>query len=134
MIDIALGPEPAYRACFLHRDYHPVNLLFQDGRISGVVDWVNACVGPAGVDVAHCRGNLVTMYGVAVADRFLDYYQALAGDTFRYDPYWDIASLVDGLPDEPGVYPPWATFGLHVTDAMAQERVEAWLLSLVARL
>jgi hypothetical protein len=33
---------PDYRACFLHRDFHPGNVLFTgDGlRISGVVDWV----------------------------------------------------------------------------------------------
>ena len=133
-IDIALGPEPAYRACFLHRDYHPVNLLWRHGKISGVVDWVNACVGPAGVDVAHCRGNLVAMYGLDVADRFLDYYETYAGDAFDYDPYWDFASLADGLPDEPGVYPPWLDFGLQVTSAMLQVRSEAWLMSLLARL
>jgi aminoglycoside phosphotransferase (APT) family kinase protein len=57
--------------CFLHRDYHPVNVLWQGQVISGVVDWVNACMGPPGVDVAHCRLNLVLMYGLAVADRFL---------------------------------------------------------------
>lgn len=133
-IDIALGPEPDYRACFLHRDYHPVNLLWKGGQISGVVDWVNACRGPAGVDVAHCRGNLVAMYGLEVADRFLDLYQTFAGDAFVYHPYWDFANLVDGLPDKPGVYPPWLDFGLHVTSAMMQERVEAWLMSLLARL
>lgn len=133
-IEIVKGPQPAYRPCFLHRDYHPVNLLWQGGQISGVVDWVNACLGPAGVDVAHCRGNLVAMYGLEAADRFLELYQTLAGDSFTYDPYWELANLVDGLPGPPGVYPPWAEFGLRITSEMMQQRDDAWLTSVLARL
>lgn len=38
-------PPPAYQACFIHRDYHPTNVLFNDDVVSGVVDWVNACRG-----------------------------------------------------------------------------------------
>ncbi|HSS08317.1 MAG TPA: aminoglycoside phosphotransferase family protein, partial [Acidimicrobiales bacterium] len=48
---------PPYRATFIHRDFHPGNVLWWRGRVSGVVDWANACVGPRGCDVAHCRGN-----------------------------------------------------------------------------
>src|SRR5690606_17177870 len=40
---------------FLHRDYHALNALFagrgRSLRVVGVVDWVNACVGPAASDV-----------------------------------------------------------------------------------
>ncbi|MER5319369.1 phosphotransferase [Streptosporangium roseum] len=36
--------SPDYRACFLHRNFHPGNVLFaEDGddlRISGIVDWI----------------------------------------------------------------------------------------------
>ena len=31
----------------LHRDFHPLNVLWGAADVSGVVDWVNACVGHA---------------------------------------------------------------------------------------
>ena len=37
---------------FIHRDFHPGNLLWSGRALTGIVDWVNACVGPAEVDVA----------------------------------------------------------------------------------
>ena len=43
---ITKKPTTANQLCLLHRDYHPVNVLWQDGKISGIVDWVNACMGP----------------------------------------------------------------------------------------
>src|SRR6185295_9148382 len=30
---------PAQRETFIHRDYHPGNVLWDGGRVSGVVDW-----------------------------------------------------------------------------------------------
>ena len=53
-IEIVQAPPHSYRECFIHRDYHPSNVLWQGGRVSGVVDWVNGCRGPAGIDVAWC--------------------------------------------------------------------------------
>ncbi|WP_081412680.1 phosphotransferase [Fictibacillus gelatini] len=32
---------PDARNGFIHRDYHPCNVLWEDGRLTGVVDWVN---------------------------------------------------------------------------------------------
>src|SRR5262249_5560217 len=49
---------PDYSASFIHRDFHPGNVLWTRGRVAGVVDWVNACRGPWGCDIAHCRSNL----------------------------------------------------------------------------
>jgi Ser/Thr protein kinase RdoA (MazF antagonist) len=96
LLDVATGPRPREPACFIHRDYHPANVLWRRGRISGVVDWLNASVGPAQVDVAHCRRNLAVMFGIATAERFLDAYQSLIGRARQdYDPYWDALRLVD---------------------------------------
>ena len=48
---------------FLHRDFHPGNLLWTDERITGVVDWVSACAGPPEEDIGHCRANLAIRHG-----------------------------------------------------------------------
>lgn len=125
------GPEPDSPVVFIHRDYHPTNVLWQDGTISGVVDWINACRGPAGVDVAHCRTNLVMMYGVAAADQFLTFYQQ-ANPTFTYDPYWDIDGIIDMAYTQPTFYAPWLDFGLkRIPQKTLNQRVDFYLESLI---
>lgn len=137
-IDVWLAGAPETRAVFIHRDYHPTNVLWQGGTsggaISGVVDWINACRGPAGVDVAHCRNNLAQMYGPETADRFLDAYLA-AAEGFVYDPYWDIDSLLDMSYPEPTFYEPWEHFGLkRIAPEETMRRIDAYLERVMGRL
>jgi len=134
-IDVVQGPAPSYRECFIHRDYHPSNVLWLNGRISGLVDWVNGCRGPAGIDVAWCRHNLANLHGVSVADDFLSGYIAAAGSEFEYDPYWDLMSVVELLPGPPSMYEGWRVSGVPaISDALMRERVDLYVASVVARL
>ncbi len=132
-VELVRGGMPPYRARFIHRDYHPTNVLWVDGRVSGVVDWVNACYGPAGIDVGHCRVNLAQLYGVEVADAFLDAYQRHAGEAFVYDVYWDVRSLLDmGSDDPPSVYAGWTELGVTgLTDELIRARMDAYVASLL---
>jgi len=79
----------------IHRDYHPGNVLWHRAKVVGVVDWVNASIGPPWADVAHCRVNLAAQYGQPAAERFLDLYRECAGNREDYDRYWDIAAAAD---------------------------------------
>jgi aminoglycoside phosphotransferase (APT) family kinase protein len=134
-IDVVQGLAPSYRECFVHRDYHPSNILWVDGRVSGVVDWVNACRGPAGIDVAWCRHNLANLHGVSVADDFLAAYIKAAGSDFEYDPYWDLMSVVELLPGPPSMYQGWRASGVpNISNAVMRERVDLYVASVVARL
>jgi aminoglycoside phosphotransferase (APT) family kinase protein len=45
-------PEPAQRAV-CHGDFHPLNILVQDGRVSGVLDWPGFLVADPVLDVAN---------------------------------------------------------------------------------
>jgi aminoglycoside phosphotransferase (APT) family kinase protein len=133
-IEIVSQPEPIEPAIFIHRDYHPTNVLWQDGQISGVVDWVNGCRGPVSVDISHCRGNLFKMYGLAAADHFLATYQTYAPTPGPYNPYWDLATVLDTLP-EPIIYPPWRHFGLPIPSlSVMYKRVDDFLITAVAKL
>lgn len=126
-IELVRGAAPGYRPVFIHRDYHPANILWQNGAVSGVVDWINACRGPAGVDVAHCRTNLTMMHGLAVADQFLAIYSEIDG-TFDYQPYWDVDSILDVCLPEPCFYAPWQMFGLSTIEShVLRQRVDAHL-------
>ena len=113
------GP-PADKPVFLHRDFHPCNVLWKHELVSGVVDWVNACMGPRGVDVAHCRTNLAVLFGVEVADMFRDNYLEIAGGA--HHPCWDVASILDFSLPQPEFYPPWSEFGIEVFSAREMAR------------
>lgn len=133
-VRLAKQPRPDYKPCFIHRDYHPTNVLWQQGRVSGVVDWVNACSGPAGIDVGHCRLNLAQLHGVHSADVFLEAYIRHAGGAFTYDPYWDLLSLMDILFDTPTVYVGWTALGAaDLTDRLIQNRLDEYLISVMER-
>ena len=133
-IALAQGPPPPGPDSFIHRDYHPNNVLWQKGRVSGIVDWTMACRGDANVDVAWCRKNLLFLHGPEAAETFLQSYQAAAGPSFVYRPYWDVMVLLEELPGPPSPYPPWAEFGVRVTAEVMQERVDNYLESVLARL
>ena len=133
-IALVKKPWPAFRPRFIHRDYHPNNLLWQEGRLSGIVDWANACCGPAGIDLAWCRRNLAYLYGVATADRFLWHYARLSGSEPAGQPIWDLLVILEELPGPLEVYPPWAQFGVQgLTPRRMLKRLEKYLDSVLAR-
>ncbi len=133
-VEFWLGGAPDGRDVFIHRDYHPTNVLWRGSTVSGVVDWINACRGPAGADVAHCRTNLAGMYGHAAADEFLAAYCA-AADSFSYHPYWDLDSLLDMCLAGPSYYPPWQEFGLGIIPPpVLRQRADAYLESVMRRI
>ena len=90
------GPHPEEPACFIHRDFHPGNVLWVGARTSGVVDWLQGCWGPPAADVGHCRWNLWYLHGREAADAFLAEYRHLAPHDPPYDPYWDLAAALGG--------------------------------------
>ena len=67
--------------------------------MTGVIDWMTASRGPAGVDLGHMRWNLVLEAGEPVADAFLERYRALGGSIER-QPYWDLRTVIDLLADD----------------------------------
>lgn len=111
-IEQAQEPWPVYEPCLIHRDYHPVNLLFEGQKLSGIVDWPNACLGPAGVDVSWCRLNLVFLYGVPASEEFLRACQATSKAACGFHPFWDLLAVLEALPGPPEFYPPWQEFGM----------------------
>jgi aminoglycoside phosphotransferase (APT) family kinase protein len=87
----------ATHTCFIHRDYQHFNLLWSRERLTGVVDWGGAGLGPPDVDVGHCRLNLTLLFSAHVAERFRELYEAASGRAV--DPYWDVHALLSYGPD-----------------------------------
>jgi aminoglycoside phosphotransferase (APT) family kinase protein len=94
--DLLATDAPSYEPTFLHRDYSHRNLLWEDGRISGVVDWVETSTGPAWLDAGHAASNLAVLVGREPALAFLDAYAATTG--CNPDTYWLVMDVVGFLP------------------------------------
>jgi aminoglycoside phosphotransferase (APT) family kinase protein len=91
-------PPPRARRCFIHRDFHPGNVLWRAGTVCGLVDWASASVGDPDADVGHCRMNLARVLGLEAANRFLALHRSVAG-AGDYHPFWDIAAALGGFED-----------------------------------
>ncbi|MFD5621227.1 phosphotransferase family protein [Streptomyces yangpuensis] len=139
-VDVIRQDPPAHRGCFLHRDFHPGNVLFTgtggDLRISGVVDWVETSWGPADLDVAHCSTALALLHGVPAGMRFADHY-AEAGGTLadgRAHLYWRLLDALGFAPDAEKVAVPWRELGrVDLTPDLLTHRLEGYLEALVER-
>jgi aminoglycoside phosphotransferase (APT) family kinase protein len=124
LIDAVGGQEPSGESVFLHRDYHPGNLLWENGALSGIVDWPSSCRGPRGVDVAHARGNLALVDGVGAADQFLRAYRDIV-PSYDHDPWWDMADLLSFDRDFAGVVA-FNAFGANLSIDLLHARADEW--------
>jgi aminoglycoside phosphotransferase (APT) family kinase protein len=77
---------------FTHGDFHPGNVLWQRGRISGIVDLGAAGLGARWSELAYCRADVCLLLGPDVADRLADAYSDIVGqssdDLAVYDLIW----------------------------------------------
>jgi aminoglycoside phosphotransferase (APT) family kinase protein len=76
----------------VHGDYQHFNVLWREGRLTGVVDWPNAATGNRGSDVGHCRLNLAVLFDARTADDYLRMYERAAG--VRVDRRADLRALL----------------------------------------
>jgi len=100
LIEASRDLEPTGETVLLHRDYHPGNVLWEDGAVSGIVDWPNACRGVAGLDVGHCRRDIATTHGAETAEAFLAAYREASGGA--PDALCDALALLDSSAGEDG--------------------------------
>ncbi|MFJ6050742.1 phosphotransferase family protein [Streptomyces sp. NPDC092307] len=140
-VDVIRHDPPDHEGRFLHRDFHPGNVLFtgtgEDLRISGVVDWVETSWGPADLDVAHCSTALALLHGVPAGMRFADRYVA-AGGTLAEDGaahlYWRLLDALGFAPEAEKVAVPWRELGrVDLTSRVLSRRLEAYLHALFER-
>jgi aminoglycoside phosphotransferase (APT) family kinase protein len=118
----------------LHLDFHPNNVLIDEGDVTGVVDWENAMAGPPHMDLARSRAIVrAGVLGGRIAPEdhrvFARFERGLvAGHTrvIGVDPHpalsaaWGLSMTVDDLVRQRGKADSWLTEGL--VDRLAEER------------
>jgi hypothetical protein len=72
-----------------HYDYWSGNVVWRDGKLTGIVDWSGAARGPSGYDLGWCRLDLVLLFDERIADVFLAAYEAAVGQTLGDVGLWD---------------------------------------------
>ncbi|WP_329038936.1 aminoglycoside phosphotransferase family protein [Streptomyces sp. NBC_01725] len=141
-IDVIRGPAPSCEGRFLHRDFHPGNVLFDvpppgtaGPRITGVVDWTATSWGPADLDVAHCSTNLALLHGPEWGLRFSEAYGE-AGGVQAADPsgrlYWRVRDALAFSEEVHLVSQPWREAGrAELTTRFVEERLDAYVTALM---
>ncbi|MEU6476571.1 aminoglycoside phosphotransferase family protein [Streptomyces sp. NPDC047017] len=140
-VDVIRQDPPPYEGCFLHRDFHPGNVLFtgqgETLRVSGVVDWVETSWGPADLDVAHCSTALALLHGPETGMSFADLYLAAGGRLTRTPAahlYWRLLDALAFAPDAEKVATPWRELGrTDLTPQVLTGRLERYLEALLQR-
>jgi aminoglycoside phosphotransferase (APT) family kinase protein len=72
-----------------HCDYWSGNVVWRDGRLTGIVDWSGGARGPRGFDLGWCRLDLVLLFDERIADVFLAAYEAAISQTLGDVVLWD---------------------------------------------
>ncbi|MEV6498034.1 alpha/beta fold hydrolase [Streptomyces prunicolor] len=140
-VDVIRRDPPPYEGRFLHRDFHPGNVLFTGAgpelRITGVVDWVETSWGPADLDVAHCSTALALLHGPEHGLHFRERYEVHGGGQLADDPdhlYWRLLDALHYCPDAAKLAGPWRDLGRDdLTSEVLAERLEAYVDGLLRR-
>ncbi|MDT0391668.1 alpha/beta fold hydrolase [Streptomyces dubilierae] len=140
-VDVIRRDPPPYEGCFLHRDFHPGNVLFTGSgaglRIGGVVDWVETSWGPADLDVAHCSTALALLFGAEYGLGFPERYQEQGGRRLADGPdhlYWRLLDALAYAPDAAKLAGPWRELGrTDLTPEVLLERLEGYVTGLLRR-
>jgi len=142
-IDVIRKPAPRYEGRFLHRDFHPGNVLFDDvlspglagAQITGVVDWAATSWGPADLDVAHCSTNLALLHGPVWGLRFAEAYEEAGGVLAAAASerlYWRVRDGLACSEEVQQVAQPWRKAGrTELTTRVVEERLDAYVTALM---
>jgi aminoglycoside phosphotransferase (APT) family kinase protein len=88
-----------------HCDYWSGNVVWRDGRLTGIVDWSDGSRGPRGFDLGWCRLDLVLLFDEQIADDFLAAYEAGIGVAVGEMRLWDCWAVARS-DDEVGSWAP----------------------------
>lgn len=87
-------PQPAARNCLLHGDFWPGNLLWQNGRLSAILDWEDAALGNPLADLANTRLELLWAAGQESIEQFTDRYLAQHPIPISDLPVWELVAAL----------------------------------------
>lgn len=108
---LAQPPLPARnRPALLHGDYWPGNVLFEEGTLTGIVDWEDAALGDPLTDLGVSRLDVLTIFGEGALEAFMDAYRSHNPINETHLPQWDLCAALRLLRLSEGDFAGWASF------------------------
>jgi aminoglycoside phosphotransferase (APT) family kinase protein len=123
------------RLGLVHGDLWSGNTLWDDGRLTAVLDWDCAGAGPAGIDLGSLRCDAAWCHGMEAAEHILRGWEAEAGRPASDVPYWDAVAALASPPDMGWFPTSMAAQGRpDLTREVMLERRDAFLDAALSRL
>ena len=98
-------PLPAGQTVLVHGDLWQGNLLWDDGSVTGIIDWDMAGVGHPSLDLAALRLDAVLLHGFGAEEPVLAGWQQATGVPAEALPYWDAVAALN-MPGDMAVFAP----------------------------
>jgi len=118
----------------VHGDYWAGNTLWQEDKLTAVVDWDDARIDYPGVDVGYCRTDLALLFGGDAPHLFLEAYEAAAGRRVAQLVLWDLAGALAAMPDPERWLPGYHDLGRpEITVELVRSRLRAFIADALAR-
>jgi aminoglycoside phosphotransferase (APT) family kinase protein len=115
------APVPA---AFIHTDYYPGNILWDQGRITAVIDWEEASFGEPAADVGYCRMDMFLTGMNQAAAEFLNIYETATGRPVANLGFWELAAAAR---------PMFRPAGRRIFESPARERLQKFLADAMRR-
>jgi aminoglycoside phosphotransferase (APT) family kinase protein len=129
-IEVLHAGLPATSHGLLHQDFHLGNTLWDNDKVTGLIDWAETSWGPPEVDVAHMCSDFAMMHAPADADRFRTPYLSAGGrlDTHPdVTQFWTTADVLGLLPDPAHILPAVRVTRPDLSAHLIRERPEGLL-------
>lgn len=117
----------------IHGDFWFGNTIWQDGILTGIIDWDGAAVADPARDVAGARNDLALLSGARAADVFLARYERARGP-LRDLAYWDLLTSLPPIRWLPHWVEGYTELGLELSLAEARARLESHVAGALARI
>lgn len=129
-IEVFHAGVPSTPHGLLHRDFHLGNTLWENDKVTGLIDWAETSWGPPDVDVAHMCSDFAMMHTPADADRFRRAYLSAGGRLDNHPDatrFWTISDVLGFLPDPAHILPAVEPTRPDLSTHLIRERLESLL-------
>lgn len=107
---------------FSHTDFWPGNTMWEDGKLTAVVDWDSPAIGDREMDVAYCALDIKYLGMDRVADHFVKSYREETGESLPNLTHWEAVGLCRPMPDIGEWVDAWVAMGREIGKDQARTR------------
>jgi len=121
--------EKVNESTLLHGDFWSGNLIWQDGKLIGVIDWEDAEIGDPLSDLSITRLDLLWAFGKEAMFDFTRVYKALMPHLdYANLPYWDLFSALRQANQLTGSAMLWAESGRPDVTFTTMQQSHKWFV------